>query len=77
MLVYVFVSAVQIQCSYVLQAEVVGVFLQITLLPLELCGFILGMDCGVPYNPRLMWNVTFPPTPKPPVVPPSPPAVST
>lgn len=61
--------------KFSLKGEFVGAFLQSTLVPMEICGSVLSMDCGVPPSPRMMWNVTLPSIPKPPVVPPTPPAV--
>lgn len=53
--------------------ELIGVLIELAYTPKEVCGFILGKDCGAPFNPIAMWNVTFPYVPKPPVVPPAPP----
>ena len=53
-----------------------GVITRLVLSPKEACGLILGGGCGDPYDPYSFWNVTLPDVPKPPVVPPQPPAVS-
>ncbi|XP_067671282.1 sphingomyelin phosphodiesterase-like [Haliotis asinina] len=42
--------------------------------PNDICGILVGPDCATPYFPTDMWNVTLPDTPKPPVIPPKPPA---
>ena len=49
---------------------------KLVLSPKEACGLLLGDGCGDPYDPYSFWNVTLPDVPKPPVVPPRPPAVS-
>jgi len=59
----------------IFQDEFIGAFLQSTLVPMELCGYVLSVDCGVPVDHRQMWNVTLPNTPKPPVIPPKSPVV--
>ncbi|KAM9320676.1 sphingomyelin phosphodiesterase [Gastrophryne carolinensis] len=41
--------------------------------PSELCGLLLGADCGR-WDIGADWNITLPPVPKPPVRPPAPPA---
>ncbi|XP_060565610.1 sphingomyelin phosphodiesterase-like [Ruditapes philippinarum] len=51
--------------------ELFGVVLRLSYSPKEVCSYILGTNCGDPFNPFTMWNVTFPDVPKPPVVPPS------
>ncbi|WAR02222.1 ASM-like protein, partial [Mya arenaria] len=53
--------------------ELFGTLIGVTLESKELCGYALGKDCGAPYNPAAMWNVTLPDTPKPPIIPPKPP----
>lgn len=53
-----------------------GVITRLVLSPKEACGLILGGNCGDPYDPFSIWNVTLPDIPKPPVIPPKPPAVS-
>ena len=58
------------------QEEVVSVFAKLVLSNDEVCGLVIGDTCGTPYNPLGDWNITFPSTPKPPVVPPQPPKVS-
>jgi len=58
------------------QNELFGTLEGIAMHPSELCGYVLGSDCGAPFNPDAMWNVTFPKTPKPPVTPPTPPKVN-
>ncbi|XP_045170624.2 sphingomyelin phosphodiesterase-like [Mercenaria mercenaria] len=60
-------------CQAVVQefkAELFGVVLRLAYTPKEVCSYILSADCGAPYNPYAMWNVTLPDVPKPPVVPP-------
>ncbi|XP_060565615.1 sphingomyelin phosphodiesterase-like [Ruditapes philippinarum] len=51
--------------------EIFTVVLRLSYSPREVCSHVLGTDCGEPYNPNAMWNVTFPDVPKPPVIPPS------
>lgn len=41
----------------------------LALSPEEVCGVLVGKDCGIPYNPLNSWNISLPNTPKPPVVP--------
>lgn len=53
------------------KAELFGVLLKLAYSPEEVCSYVLGTNCGKPYNPEAMWNVTFPDVPKPPIVPPS------
>ncbi|XP_052797334.1 sphingomyelin phosphodiesterase-like [Mya arenaria] len=63
-------------CKAVVQEfkdELFGTLIGVTLESKELCGYALGKDCGAPYNPAAMWNVTLPDTPKPPIIPPKPP----
>lgn len=57
------------------QDELFGTLVGIAMHPSELCGYVLGSDCGAPFNPEAMWNVTFPDTPKPPYIPPKLPKV--
>lgn len=35
--------------------------------PDEICGFVIGDICGIPYNPYHKWRVAFPPVQKPPI----------
>lgn len=44
--------------------------------PKEICSFIIGDGCGDVYNPYHDWEVVFPPVPKPKVIPPKLPKVS-
>ncbi|KAH3885331.1 sphingomyelin phosphodiesterase-like [Dreissena polymorpha] len=63
-------------CKAVVQEfkdELFGTLIGVTLQAKEICGYVLGSDCGAPYNPEAMWNVTFPNMPKPPITPPRPP----
>ncbi|XP_076061027.1 sphingomyelin phosphodiesterase-like isoform X3 [Oratosquilla oratoria] len=53
--------------------EVVYVVQKLILTPDEICGFVIGDVCGIPYNPYHEWRVAFPPVAKPPVRPPKPP----
>ncbi|XP_046563304.1 sphingomyelin phosphodiesterase-like [Haliotis rubra] len=53
--------------------EVLTVIDKLVLKPDEVCGTLFGSTCGTPYNPLESWNVSLPKTPKPPVIPPSPP----
>ncbi|XP_071804161.1 sphingomyelin phosphodiesterase-like [Asterias amurensis] len=53
--------------------ELFGVLVGHYATPTQICGSLLGSDCGVPYNPDALWNITLPKTPKPPVVVPLPP----
>jgi hypothetical protein len=62
--------------SFCVQDELFGVLLGLAYSPKEVCSYVLGTDCGEPYNPNAMWNVTFPNVPKPPVVQPSLPKVN-
>ena len=42
-------------------------FTKVALGPKEICGFLVGGDCGHYYNPwKQNWTVTFPNTVKPP-----------
>ena len=53
------------------------VFEEVALSPSEACGLLLGNNCGSRYNPfNQKWDVPLPNTPKPPVTPTQPPAVS-
>ncbi|CAL1543338.1 unnamed protein product [Lymnaea stagnalis] len=66
-------------CSMIVplhQEEILYVVANLALNPNEACGIILGDTCGTPYFPGEMWNVTFPPTPKPTPKPPTPPKPS-
>lgn len=58
---------------YMFKDEFIGVMEKLILSPEEACGLIVGEECGTPYNPEHMWNVTLPDIPKPPVRPPVPP----
>nr|XP_034338737.1 sphingomyelin phosphodiesterase [Crassostrea gigas] len=49
--------------------EFIGVALRLVLSPEEVCGILLGNNCGTPYDPNDLWNVTLPSTPKPPLTP--------
>nr|XP_022336528.1 sphingomyelin phosphodiesterase-like [Crassostrea virginica] len=49
--------------------EFIGVTLRLVLSPSEVCGILLGDNCGTPYDPNDLWNVTLPSEPKPPVTP--------
>lgn len=49
---------------------------KLVMTPDEICGFVIGDICGIPYNPYHEWRVAFPPIPKPPVSRPEPPPVS-
>lgn len=61
---------------FFLQVEVLYVIKNVALSPEELCGLVLGPDCGRPYNPyHQVWNISLPDTPKPPVTPITPPKV--
>ena len=60
---------------YTVQDELFGTLINLAYEPHEVCGMVLGSECGPPWNPELMWNVTLPDTPKPPIVPPSLPKV--
>ena len=51
------------------QDEALTVFDNLVLSPEEVCGVAFGSTCGKAYWPFDMWNVTFPDTPKPPLVP--------
>lgn len=53
--------------------EVVYVIEKLVMSPSEICGFVIGDICGVPYNPYHEWRVAFPPIQKPYVPPPQPP----
>ncbi|XP_059480867.1 sphingomyelin phosphodiesterase isoform X1 [Neocloeon triangulifer] len=50
--------------------EVTYVLQRLALGPEEICGFVIGDACGDVYNPYHEWKVSFPPVPKPPIVPP-------
>ncbi|KAK8388912.1 hypothetical protein O3P69_020698 [Scylla paramamosain] len=47
--------------------EVVYVVENLVMSPDEICGFVIGDICGIPYNPYHKWKVAFPPVQKPPV----------
>lgn len=47
--------------------EVVYVVENLVMSPDEICGFVIGDICGIPYNPYHKWRVAFPPVPKPPI----------
>ncbi|KAJ8312503.1 hypothetical protein KUTeg_009876 [Tegillarca granosa] len=49
--------------------ELFGVAQGLVLSPEEACGTLIGGNCGTPYDPSYMWNVTIPPGPKPDVTP--------
>lgn len=49
--------------------EFVGVIEKLVLSPEEACGLVVGETCGNPYDPEVMWNITLPNVPKPPVKP--------
>lgn len=53
--------------------EILTVLDKLVLSPSELCGVIIGPQCGDPYNPLDDWNVTLPDVPQPKPVPPAPP----
>lgn len=58
------------------QGEVVYVLKRLKIGPEEICSFVIGDACGDVDNPTHEWKVVFPPVPKPPVQPPTPPSVS-
>ncbi|KAK7478652.1 hypothetical protein BaRGS_00030115 [Batillaria attramentaria] len=49
--------------------EVLTVFENLILSPDEVCGILVGSECGTPYDPLANWNISLPDTPKPPVIP--------
>ncbi|GFO01813.1 sphingomyelin phosphodiesterase [Plakobranchus ocellatus] len=53
--------------------EILTVLDTLVLSPDEVCGIVVGPNCGDPYNPLDNWNVTFPNVPQPAPVPPIPP----
>ncbi|KAF4523493.1 hypothetical protein B566_EDAN004563 [Ephemera danica] len=53
--------------------EVTYVLQRLKLSPEEICGFVIGDACGDIYTPHHEWQLTFPPVPKPPVIPMKPP----
>ncbi|KAL4223137.1 Sphingomyelin phosphodiesterase [Mactra antiquata] len=60
-------------CKAIVQefkSELFGVVQRLAYSPKEVCSYALGTDCGEPYNPEAMWNITLPDIPKPPIVPP-------
>lgn len=59
-----------------MQDEVLEVIDKVALKPAELCGVLLGADCGQAYDPwDQKWDVPLPNTPKPPWLPVKPPQV--
>ena len=48
---------------------VLGVLQGTVIEPDEICGFVLGDSCAVPFDPLEMWNITMSDKPKPPVKP--------
>uniref|UniRef100_UPI00398EAFBA sphingomyelin phosphodiesterase n=1 Tax=Pristiophorus japonicus TaxID=55135 RepID=UPI00398EAFBA len=55
--------------------DVIAAWINSILKPSEICGLLLGIDCGR-WDIYSDWNVTLPDTPKPPVVPPKAPRPS-
>ncbi|XP_021346360.1 sphingomyelin phosphodiesterase-like [Mizuhopecten yessoensis] len=51
--------------------ELFGVAERLALTPAQACGILIGTNCGTPNDPNVMWNVTLPNIPKPPVTPPT------
>ena len=45
--------------------EVVFVLSRLILTADEICGFVIGDVCAIPYNPYHDWEVALPPIPKP------------
>ncbi|CAL4147603.1 unnamed protein product, partial [Meganyctiphanes norvegica] len=56
--------------------EIMYIIRKLVISPAELCGLLLGPECGTPYNPYEDWQITLPDVPKPPVTPPVQPDVS-
>ncbi|KAL8597001.1 hypothetical protein ACOMHN_050100 [Nucella lapillus] len=54
---------------HMFKAEAITVFDHLVLSPQEVCGLVLGKECGSAYWPFASWNVTLPVKPKPPVKP--------
>ncbi|XP_051882422.1 sphingomyelin phosphodiesterase isoform X2 [Pristis pectinata] len=60
------------QAIKLFEHDVIIVWVNSILKPSEICGLLVGSDCGH-WDIYSDWNVTLPDTPKPPVVPPKPP----
>ncbi|XP_069748409.1 sphingomyelin phosphodiesterase isoform X2 [Narcine bancroftii] len=60
------------QAIKLFERDVIIAWIDSILKPSEICGLLLGSDCGH-WDIYSAWNVTLPDTPKPPVVPPKPP----
>ncbi|KPP70268.1 sphingomyelin phosphodiesterase-like [Scleropages formosus] len=60
------------QITELFRDDVIHALQQSVLWPSEACALLVGSDCGH-FDIYAPWNVSLPPVPKPPVVPPSPP----
>lgn len=60
------------QAVQLFKQDVITACVQSYLKPVEICGLLVGKDCGH-WDIYSDWNVTLPDTPKPPVTPPKPP----
>ncbi|XP_075707385.1 sphingomyelin phosphodiesterase [Rhinoderma darwinii] len=65
-------SSVCQQAVQLFKRDVITAWVMSVLRPSEVCGLLLGTDCGH-WDIGSNWNITLPPVPKPPVHPPVPP----
>lgn len=62
---YVHTPRVCIGIVHLMAEEILYVIRKLDMTPDEICGFVIGDICGVPFSKEHQWRVAFPPIPKP------------